>query len=258
MEIQGTIKKWFEETAHKINTEIKTDKPVDNLVSGIMPLAKNYSDSVFLLLDNDRKLPAMALLRVLSELTLRLIWCLFATNDSEDTVDIRIERWLKDSYAKRKAYLDKLLPSYEGNDRISIESEIQYLKSKISEIPHEFPGGKNGKKGTFYKSLDELSVQDKNDKSLSFKKDLYPILYSKFNTAIHPDLLVLSKLIKQDGNVRIFLGDLDEVNCKELGIYCMSCVFNIISFIRAYYEWDYTNVKEEYLNAKRNFKNISF
>jgi len=254
MEIQETIKKWFEETAHKITTEIKTNKPVDNLVSGIIPLAKNYSDSVFLLLNKDRKLPAMALLRVLSELTLRLIWCLFTTNDSEETVDIRIERWLKDSYAERKAYLDKLLPVYEGNDRISLEKEIQYLKSEIGKIPYEFPGGKNGKKGTFYKSLDELSAQEKTGKPLSFKKDLYPILYSKFNTAIHLDLLVLSKLIKQDGNVQVFLGDLDKVDCEELRIYCMSCVFNIISLTRAYYDWDYTKIKEEFLKAKRNFE----
>jgi len=54
--------------------------------------------------------------------------------------------------------------------------------------------------------------------------------------------------------VRVFSSDLNKVDCEVLKIYCMSCVFNVISYIRAHYDWDYTAVKEEYLETKRNFK----
>ncbi len=249
MRIDKTIDKWFREIAEKMSSTPKEDKPIYDLCSSVLPLAHNYCDATLLLLDSNKNLPAMALLRILSELTFRLIWCLSTYNNPQEDVDIRIKRWLKESYKQRKRNLKKLLPSAGAGENKNIKKEIDFLQKEIDAIPYKFAGD-------LYNSLDELTIQtpDGKAKSLSWKDDLYPILYTQFNQAIHPDLLVLGRLIKQNENIRIFSGDFNDIDIVELKIYCMSCAFNIISYIRIIYDLDYQNVKTEYLDIKKRFK----
>lgn len=240
-QIDGVIDRWFEETASKINTEIKTDTAVDNLCSSIIPLAHNYCNAVLLLLNNDRRLPAMALLRVLAELALRVIWCLYKDNPNKEAEDVRIERWLKRSYIKRKSLLKQMIitTTIPEGDKEEFGKEIERLENMIGKIEKEPAGG-------LLSSTKELPP--------SYKADVYPLLYSTFNRAIHPDILLFSDLIRQDENRRVFLGDLNYVNIQSLKIYCMTAAFNIISVFRVYYNWDYKGMKSEYLDIKKRFK----
>jgi hypothetical protein len=80
MKIEQVVNEWFEATAYKINTNPKPAKPEYDLAANVLPLAHNYCNAVFILLDNCKKLPAMAILRVLGELVVRLIWCLYEDN----------------------------------------------------------------------------------------------------------------------------------------------------------------------------------
>lgn len=238
MEIDETINKWFEEMAFKINAEIKTDTSVDNLFSSIIPLAHNYCNAVLLLASNERRLPAMALLRVLAELALRVIWCLYEDNPLKETVDVRIERWLKESYKQRKRNLKKRLLVADTKEKKNIENEIKYLESEIEKIPYKFAGD-------LYNSLADLPPD--------YKNKIYPLLYGTFNQAIHPDLLVLRKLGKINNNVRTYSGDFNDISIDALKIYCMTAAFNILSVVRVHYKWDYEDMKSEYLAIKREF-----
>jgi hypothetical protein len=243
MQIEQTVNRWFKETTNRINAVQKPDKPECDLTANVLPLAHNYCNAVFILLNNGTKLPTMALLRVLGELVFRLIWCLYKDNPQRESVDVRIQRWLKESYRQRRIHLEKIQLVFP--DRGGIEKELEYVKEEEEEkIPYEYPGGTKGKRGSFYWSLEELPR--------GYKEQLYLLLYGKFNLAIHPDMLVLSKLIRQNENVRRFWGDLDDVNPEELRIRCMDCAFHIISYIWIVYDWDHEKVKAEYREVRKN------
>lgn len=248
MKIDATIDQWFRETVDKINTESKPVEPVYDLCSTVIPLAHNYCDAILLLLNKQKKLPAIALIRVIAELTLRFIWCLHPNTQGED-IDTRIQRWKKESYKQAKRNLEKRLPSADVEEKNTIGSHIECLNNEISQIPHKCAGD-------LYGSLETLVVSGSGTggKCLSWKDDLYPLLYTPFNMAIHPDYSLFRLLEKQEGHIKTFSGDLDTADINVLKIYCMSCVFNIIAATRIVYEWDYQSIKEEYLSIKKQFK----
>jgi hypothetical protein len=235
MEIDRAMDRWFRETAEEINSTPKEDKPIYNLCASVLPLAHNYCDAVLLLLNSDKKLPAMALLRILGELTFRLVWCLFEDNPKKESVDVRIGRWRKETFEQEKKRLTKVMSGATPDEKKNIEENVTWLEREISNIPYT-PAG------ALYNCLDELPA--------GYKKSLYPLLYGQFNTAVHPDLLTLSKLVRQNGNVRGFIGDFNDVDVQNLKVRCMDCAFNIISYIRIIYDLDYKNLKGEYLKIK--------
>jgi hypothetical protein len=237
--IEATTNRWFEETVSKVNDRVKNDTPVDNLLSGIVPLAHNYCNAVFVLANAKRKLPSMALLRILAELALKTIWCMYQDNPRGESHDVRILRWLKETNKEEIKLLKKVLPSADTEDAAGIQRTIDYLQSEIDKNPHRFMG-------SFYNSLDELPTP--------YKKDIYPILYGAFNKAIHPNLKLLGDLVRQEGNRRTFLPDL-EVDVQALKIYSMTAAFNILSIVRLHYDWDYKGMKSEYLAIKKELAN---
>jgi hypothetical protein len=246
--IGEAIDRWFKETGDSINKNQKGPGAVYDLCCGLLPLSYNYAEGVLHLANVGKKLPAMALLRVLAELTFRFIWCIYPNSKGEE-VSVRIERWLKESYKQQKRNLKKLECSVDKEQRVRIEEQEELLDSEISKIPYSFAGD-------LYGSLGDLVVQEADgiEKARNWKDNLYPLLYTPFNQAIHPDLIVLSNLIKQNGNKRVFLADYDAMNIDELKILCMSCVFNIIATTKIVYGLSYEGVKAEYLKLKKDLK----
>ena len=233
MEIDETINRWFEETADSINAKDNTNSPVDALCFSVVPLAHNYCNAVLILLKNNKKLPAMALLRVLGELSLRFLWCLYKDNPAKESIDVRIERWKKHTFKEGVKRLNKLLLCANPEDSQHLQDQIAFLKKEIETIGHQHLPEKS-----FYNSLDELPEL--------YKKELYPRLYNNFNQAIHPDLKVFTDLMKQVGNKRIFSDDIDEVGIKSLKKHCATRAFLILSFVRLHYDLDYEGLKSEY------------
>ncbi len=236
MTIDETIETWFRETTEKVNSTPKEDKPVYNLCGCVLPLAHNYCDAVLLLVNREKKLGAMALLRILGELTLRLAWCLFEDNPKKESVDVRIDRWRKETFEQEKKRLKKLISGATASEKKDIKENITWLETEISNIPYTPAGG-------LYNCLDELPA--------GYKERLYPLLYGQFNMAVHPDLLTLSKLVRQNGDVRKFIDDFNDVDVQNLKVRCMDCAFNIISYIRIVYDLGYEDLKCQYLNIKK-------
>jgi len=235
--IEETTNKWFEETVTKINDKVISDTPVDDLLSGIIPVAYKYCNAVFLLAEANHKLPAMALLRILGELALRTIWCMYSDNPKKESREVRIMRWLKTTYDEEMKLLKKFLPSATPKDKEKIHQTIDFLQGEIKNNPHDFVG-------PFYNSLDELPPV--------YKQDLYPILIGAFHRAVHPNLKLFADLIRQEDNKRTYLPDLEEVNTQSLKIYSMTAAFDILSIVRLRYDWDYEGMKSEYLAIKKD------
>ncbi|MGB8226674.1 MAG: DUF5677 domain-containing protein [Sedimentisphaerales bacterium] len=240
--IDTVINQWFQETVDKINKEIKTDTFEDTLCPSILPLAYKYCCATLTLLNNGFKLPAMALIRILAEITFRLCWSGYKDNPQKELPDVRIQRWLKESYKEQKKHLKKLLPSSNCCQAIEINKEISYLENEIKKIPYSFAG-------SLYNSL-----QDLNKSPLNLRDKLYPLLYGNFNKAIHPDLLLLTSLVKEDKDKITFSGDLNDISTDDLKIYLMTCAFWVVSLVKINYEWDYNNVKTQYLELKKLHK----
>jgi len=162
---------------------------------------------------------------------------------------MRIRRWLKESRMQTKRNLEKMLPSTNTRKKRRIEAAIKLLDNEIAQIPHKSAGD-------LYSSLEDLAVAKPGvrGKCPSWKGDLYPLLYTPFNMAIHPDFTLFEYLVKQGGSQRHFCGDLVARDINELKIYCMSCVFDIVASICAVHKWDYQDIRRECLDIKKRFK----
>lgn len=236
--IDKAIDKWFCETEASFK-KVHTDKPVDYLCCCATALSHNYCSASLLLLNNGHRLPAMALLRVLAELAFRLIWCLYSDNPQKESCEVRIERWQKTSLNERKKFVKRMSESNvcSGKEVNGFKKELGELEQKIGQIPHE-------PIGNFYNSLHDLPEP--------YRMDLYPRLYNIYNWGIHPDFLLLTRLVKQNAESNIVVSDTDE-DPAVLKIYCLTMAYNILFVVRRNYEWDCNTIKTEYLKIKKDF-----
>ncbi len=238
--IDATTDKWFQETVGRINRDVKPDTPENNLLFSILPVASNYCKSVFLLADSDHKLPAMALLRVLAELTLRVMWCLYEDNPKRETPSARTMRWCKAAYEEEIKYLKRMLPSAGPQEAARMKHAMARFQDEIGKNPHPSAGG-------LYKCLDELPRQ--------IKDDIYPLLYSAFNQAIHPNPWLFADLIKQEANERMFLPDSKKPSAGALKICAMTDAYNLLAVMHFHYGWDHIQMESEFLKIKEDFAN---
>ena len=236
--IEAVTDKWFEEAVTRMNRDVKPDTLENNLLFSIVPVAYNYCKGVFLLTDADHKLPAMALLRVLAELTLRVMWCLYEDNPKRETSAVRIKRWWKTTCEEEVKHLKKILPSAGPAEAKRIEQAVARFQDEIDQNPHRAVG-------PFYNSLGELPPE--------IKDHLYPLLYSPFNQAIHPDLRLFVDLVRQEGNERTFLPDLEKPSSGAIKIYAMTSVYDLLSIVHFHHGWDQEQMKAEYLEIKNRF-----
>jgi len=227
--------RWFKETATMMDGGNLPDTSVNNLLSSVIPLTHNYCKAAFLLANHGHRLPAMAILRVLGELALRVTWCMYEDNERRESAEDRIMRWMKITYIEEVRRLKKLLPLYSDERAQEIRNMTTVLESKIESI-------QQSDTGRFYTSMNELPKP--------YREKIHPLLYGSFNCAIHPDLRLFGALTRLKGNTRMFLSDLD-VTVETLRIYCMTAAFNILAITRVHYKWDYEGMKVEYLGLKK-------
>src|SRR4030042_4462265 len=100
-EIKKAINKWFEGT-QKLITEVSSrDKSCSLLFCAVaVPVMKTYCRAAVLLLDEGFKLPAMALIRVISEFFIKFLWCVVIPVD-ENEIRNRLLRWEKTASSKK-------------------------------------------------------------------------------------------------------------------------------------------------------------
>jgi len=191
MEIDETINKWFEKTFELIEQQLKTHKDIDLLLVSSLRTGERYCKATLLLLNNNYLSPAKALLRILSELIAKLLWCLIipdnGANRTNEIIQERIDRWKKSTALKLAKGLEEFSDVFSANINKIIE-EAKRLRTFAKGInPKEMPNVNQ-----IFKDLPN-----------PWYEEIYPRIYWQFNSAIHPDLKMLGELIEQNGKYMV-------------------------------------------------------
>lgn len=234
-EVASMVDKWLlKETHDKLVDAGLEDTPINNLCLSVIPVAHTYCRAILQLARPNASpnenciLPAMGLLRVLAELTLRTCWCLV-----EPEPDVKVTRWLKQSYIERTKFLERMVMvcTIPDKDKEECLKEIKDLTRYIDSIPHEPAGG-------LWSCVKELP---------EVYKDIYRLLYGVMHRGIHPDILVLGDTLRQEGAEMMSLGDFGHIPSNVLWKHCLNIVYELVVNIQTHYKWDTSSLKAEHL-----------
>lgn len=233
--VASTVDKWLlTETHNKLVDKGLKDTPANNLCLSVIPVAHTYCRAILQLAnpnassDKNCILPAMGLLRVLAELTLRTCWCLI-----EPEPDVKVTRWLKQSYIEQRKFLERMVMVcvVPARDKQECLEEIKDLTKHIDGIPHK-PAWQ------LWDNIKELP---------DVYKDIYRLLYSVMHRGIHPDLVVLDDTLRQEGSEMMSLGDFGHIPSYVLWKHCLNIVYELVVHIQTHYKWDTSSLEAEHL-----------
>ncbi len=231
--VARTVDKWLQETHDKCVDAGLAATPVNILCLSVIPVAHTYCRAILDLINTQYQLPAMGLLRVLAELTLTTCWSLI-----EPDPDIKIRRWLKQSYVERKKLLKRTVEAHNipEEDKDAFRKEIKEVTTLIKSIGER-------RAPNFWRRIDEIPHQAADN-----YKDMYRLLYSPFHRGIHPDLMVLGDTLREEGDELVSLGDLgtDHIAIHSLQEPCVHLVYQLVAHIRTCQRWDTQQLKDEY------------
>ena len=236
-EIEKTINKWFEEVFEKL-IDLEDEPFVDSYVRSTTRILFNYHIAAIYLIRKELRLPAMALLRIMTELVMKFIWCFYNTTNYQE-VKLKFQRWAKTA-GKRKI---KLLNDFIETNRTSDEIKSKFIKD-IQKIEDELSNFDNSVKcmpqmtgdgGLF----DQLSIV--------FGGNISALTYSQFCKAIHIDTSVLACCIERNGSSLTYTGDLN-IKLEDLFNHCLSNAYMFVKILHIFYKWDPCRIDNEYLN----------
>lgn len=230
--VDETVNKWFEETFERIERQLKRGEDIDKILVSSLQTGESYCKATLLLLQNNYLSPSKALLRILSELTAKLLWCLFipdnGTNRINETIQERIDRWKKNTVLKSAKELEEFSDCFSA-DRDNLKKEAGKLRMIANEINHnEMPNVKQ-----IFKDLPE-----------PWYKEIYARTYWQFNSAIHPDLKMLGELIEQHGKSIVCRSE-GFNDSHELFKYSIVCAYHLNFLVRNHYDWPFDEMERQ-------------
>ena len=182
-------------------------------------------------------LPAQAQLRIMAELIIKFLWCLYG---GIDNVEKRLRIWEKNS-AKEKKRLDEwLLPIANKDMKVQLENEINALKEKIhaEQCLEKMP-----KTAKLFEELIDV-----------FDRNVYTTAYLQFNSSVHIDTHILTSIVEHQNEGKIFRSDLDE-NINKLKLHLLSFTYMFVKPIYLCYNWTFDYTENEYQKTISYFKN---
>jgi len=241
-QIEEMTNRWFDETLSHMPKLSGSSWEVNTLIAGCFLCGRKYCKGIFSLLKNDHKLPAAALLRILCELDVKLLWCLQAPDKTDavgsDSCYQRFRRWDYLSLRENRTMFEEFRDLSSGSERLAADKKLQDLGKDIDSLKKEglepIP-----KVWCICKELSTIVSPD-------FAK-VYPMIYRRFSWAVHLDLAVIKDLVDDSGARVQFRDDADRY-CKEgvLLSYCtaMGCDINLM--VRKHYGWDCDEMLHEF------------
>lgn len=236
MQIEKAINKWFENT-QKLITEVSlTDKSNSLSFCAVAVLVmKRYCCATALLLDKGFKLPAMALMRCISDFFIKFLWSI-DTND-ENEIRNRLQRWDKTADAKKLKLYQSLL-KLEG-----VLSKEDFEKAKESKEKVE----RNYNSNTA-KKMPNVTGENGLFGSTSniFGGDVSAVLYSQFCSAVHIDAHILTGL-KQEGAGQVLeINDDINENLNNLKMRCLNFSYMFLLSVHKTKNWRMEAIEREY------------
>ncbi len=185
----------FAKTRALIKTE-NTENRENAMCIIVLDGAECYCNAILILLNKNHVFPAMALLRCLCELTVKLMWCLQCPDDTDKeqnskTVDEKIRRWEKSTCAQNIKVLEELKSVHPRNNKI--DAQLKKLREEkgnlgVKEMPE-------------YVQLLKYLPED-------FGKKVSPELYKNFNKAVHLDTNSLGEIYLHNNKANINNSDI--------------------------------------------------
>jgi len=239
MEVNETINKWFDEVKRKL-TGGKTyykqlELDVDKLCGGVVVLLENYVQSIFLLLDKGKILPAKALLRVISDVSIKCLWCLKGLDLSEEEFNTRFDEWRRCSLSERKTLMEKELIVLDEE----YGSEVSGLKTELKKQIAAIESAGIAKKERF-------NITDKLGQDVwktQYKLNLVA-LYRSFHEAVHPDLVIFQRTMQESDGKIIYRGDVEEPP-ERLKIFCLVILGYLFEAIYSRNKWDFSEFEKD-------------
>ena len=255
MQIEQNVKNWFDKTMELLETRFSNGiiaNDLEDAVNSSVATIAIYVSSVFGILEGGRKLPAMALLRSLYQLTSRLTWILMSSTDS-DRQD-RLKRLEKTSLKDELKLLDGILYIFKSDKRgntLEALKEYNKVRDKIAQRINE---------------LENCGVKDMPQPLLVLKEvfngvygqpnegpgasETIPIrAWSGLHKAVHPDYITLKSTILNSG-VRLYHGDVVE-DIDRLRYECCVCTHRFLKEIYNFYGFDFHKIDDEFLKLSR-------
>ena len=234
--IANTIIKWYEQTHITMNVARKPPSDLNSELMGILLVAKKQTEGALTTLANNHVLSTHALLRILVETHIVLIWALNAPANEEktksDEVYKRFRRW---DYTRLKQDL-KLLENLPRNSEI--EPNIKKVKKDIDKLKKE-----GVKELPNIKQLyDDLLGEESSE--------MYAKTYRTYSRAVHLNRNVTRKLAceNKEQEVVLYKDDIEADGDELLIIASISCDIN--KAIRGFYDWHSEAMQNEYDEVK--------
>jgi len=248
MEIDETINKWFEQTKQNV-TGGKTyykqlELDVDKLCGEVVTLLENYVQCVLLLLNKRKILPAKALLRIISDVSIKCIWCLKGLKTSEEEFNKRFDKWWRCSWSEHRILMEKDLAILEeeyGNEVPELKEELKRRITAIESVGIT-------KKERF--SITNELAQDvwKTQPKLNLRA-----LYIRFHEAIHPDLVLFQKILGESDERIIYKGDIEEPSERIKG-FCLVILGYLFEAVYSVNKWDFTEFEKDIKQLRKYMK----
>ncbi|MDD5133906.1 MAG: DUF5677 domain-containing protein [Phycisphaerae bacterium] len=197
----------------KTRALIETKNRENAMCTSVLDGAECYCNAIFLLLNGSYVFPAMALMRCLCELAVKLIWCLQCPDDMDKeqaikTVDEKIRCWEKSTLAQNIKVLEEWKNVEPKNN--NIDGQIKELENKKANMDvNEMP---------YYAQLLEKLPIEFSEISLE--------LYKNFNKAVHLDANSLVKICLHNNKTNVNNSDI-----SRLKNYCLLLAKNITGVI---------------------------
>jgi len=232
MQIDKTIEKWFQEIEDALGN-LSTDKKQTNiffLITTSLSTFGNYLNTTLMILKNERRLPAKALLRITGQFISRVIWVLKSKNGGER--QSKLKRWEKESYCKAKKYDEGIIEFCSKDDeRTVIEKRIEGYTEEINKLEESKIKGLPQPIQIFEQAFG--------------RSILTAGMYSQYHDAIHPDILVLSDTVSENKTDTICEGDTKE-SIDSLKQHCLTQAYVFFDEICKYYGFTFKEMAGEY------------
>jgi hypothetical protein len=242
MDIERITDKWFEQTFGRVQKDLLPPTEDDLFIVGVLFTARKYTRAALSLLGQMHVLPAKALVRVLCELYVNILWCLNVEGDTKEeitnAVHERFQSW--DSYRITKD--KKLLADMREYATGDFARDVCQSLKKAEEGVREYETRDIQK----MKSVASLCAELSRDSDKEAMKKIYVEMYRNYSRAVHLDRNTFSHLVRYESeNDRIACYDDWEEDIGHLyaNCLCMACDINML--LRRHYGFPEGNLREE-------------
>lgn len=244
IEISKIINRWFENVKQQVSEKsVKNKTFTFSFCSVSLPVMQIYCSASGFLLDNNYKLPAMALFRIISDFFIKFLWCI--NTDNEDETRKRVYRWEKTSAKEKLRLLDNLLIYSKELKPFDVD-KLNKLKITVKQDaknnPHKAMPAVTGK-GSMFEQTSNV-----------FGADVSALLYRQFCSAVHIDTSIFRGLMNNKQGTFIIRGDIDE-GINELKKRCLNFAYMFFELLNRKTSIDIVTIKEDYENAIGLFDN---